>query len=70
LEIGSASAERAGQGNVHLKGAKSMAASGLGCRKPLVGTGWAISLLLCMNGLREQSSDLVGPPFLTIMLFS
>ena len=37
---------------VHTKGTNSMAASELSCRKPLVGTGWAISLLLCTNGLR------------------
>jgi len=36
--------------------ANSMVASGLGCRKALVGTGWAISLLLCMNWLRQQPS--------------
>ena len=33
-----------------------MAASGHSCRKPLVSTGWAISLLLCTNGLRKWSS--------------
>ena len=27
--------------------------SGVGCRKALVGTGWAISLLHCTNGLRK-----------------
>ena len=48
---------------MHLKGANSMAASGLGCRKALVGTGCAIS---CMNRLRKQPSGLVGPPFLTM----
>ena len=53
-----------------LMGAKSMAASGLGCRKPLVGTGWAISLLLCTNGLRRWSSRHVGPPFLAVKPFS
>ena len=42
---------------VHLMGANSMAASGPDCRKVLVGTGWAISLLLCMNRLRKQSGD-------------
>ena len=36
----------------------SMAASGLGLVKVLVGAGWAISLLLCTNGLRKQSSAL------------
>ena len=43
-----------------------MAGSGLSCRNPLVGIGWAISLLLCTNGLRKQSSDHVGPPFLAV----
>ena len=38
-------------------------ASGLSCRKPLVGTGWAISLLLCTNGLSKWSSGHVRPPF-------
>ena len=33
----------------------SMAASGLGLEKLLVGAGWAISLLLCTNGLTENS---------------
>jgi len=58
-------AERAGEW-VHPKGTNSMAASGLGCRKAMVGTGWAISLLFCMNWLRIQHSGLVGPPFLTV----
>ena len=48
----------------------SMAASGLGLEKLLVGAGWAISLLLCTNRPRKQSSRLVGPPFLTVKLFS
>ena len=47
-----------------------MAASGLGLEKLLVGAGWAISLLLCTNGPRKQSSRLVGPPFLIVKLFS
>jgi len=37
-----------------------MAVSGLGCRMALVGTGWLVSLL-CMNGVRKQSSNLVEP---------
>ena len=41
----------------------SMAASGLGCGKALVGTGYAISPLLCTNGLRKQSSGHVEPLF-------
>ena len=59
-DLGSAPAERAGREEVvwvHLMGANSMAASGPDCRKVLVGTGWAISLLLCMNRLRKQSGD-------------
>ena len=57
-------------GWAHLKGANSMAASRLGCRKTLVCTGWAISFLLCITRLRKQSSDLVRPPFPTMKLFS
>jgi len=53
-----------GGGWVHPKCANSMAASVFGCRKDLVGTGWDISLLLCMNQLRKQPSGLVGPSFL------
>ena len=37
-------------------GRVSMAASGLSCRKPLISTGWAISLLFCTNGLRASIS--------------
>ena len=59
-----------GGGWVPLKGANSVAASGLSCRKPSVGTGWAISLFLCTNWLRKLSSDHVGPPFLAVKLFS
>ena len=35
----------------------------ISCRKPLVCTGWVISLFLCMNWLRKQSSGYAGPPF-------
>ena len=59
-----------GGGQVSTLTPGNMAASGLSCRKPLVGTGWAISLLLCMNSLRKQSSGHVGPPFLAVNLFS
>ena len=48
----------------------NMAACGLSCGKPLVGTGWAVALLLCTNGLRKQSSGHVGPPCLAGRLFS
>ena len=59
-----------GGGRVHLKCANSTAASGLSCRKPLVSSGWATSLLLCANRLRKQSSGHVGPSFLAVKLFS
>ena len=55
-------------GWVHVKGAKSMTMSGLGFRKTFFSTGWAVSLLLCTNGLRKQPSQLVGPPFLIVKL--
>jgi len=54
---------------VFLKGTNSMAATWLGCRKALVGTKWAISLLLRMIGLRKKPSGLMGPPFLTMNNF-
>ena len=59
-----------GGGQVSTLGPGNMAASGLSCRKPLVIPGWAISLLMCTNGLRKQSSGHVGPPFLAVRLFS
>ena len=46
-----------------LKGANSMAASGLVSRNDLVGTGMAISVLFGINGVRNKQSHLVGPPF-------
>jgi len=49
---------------VHPKGANSMAASGLVFRSDLVGTGRAISIIFGINGVRNQQSHLVGPPFL------
>jgi len=52
-----------GGGWVQLKGANSMAASGLVLRSDLVGIGRAISKLFSINGVRNQRSDLVGPPF-------
>ena len=41
-------------------------------RKPgvMVMPWWAISLLLCMTGLRKRSFGHVGPPFLAVRLFS
>ena len=52
-----------GGGWVHPKGANSMAASGFVFRSDLVGTGRAISILFGINGVRNQRSQLVGPPF-------
>ena len=48
---------------MHPKGANSMAVSGLVVRSDLVGTGRAISILFGINGVRNQQSHLVGPPF-------
>ena len=48
---------------MHLKGANSMAASGLVFRSNLVGTGRAISILFGINGVRNKRSHLVGRPF-------
>ena len=45
------------------KGANSMAASGLVPTNDLVGTGRAISVLFGLNGVRNQRSHLVRPPF-------
>ena len=59
-----------GGGWVSASSLGSMAASGLGLEKVLAGAGWAISLLLCTNGLRKQSSRLVGFPFLAVKRFS
>ena len=52
-----------GGGWVHLKGASSMAASGLVLRSDSVGTGRAISLLFGINGVKNKRSHLAGPPF-------
>ena len=48
---------------MHPEGANSMAASVLIFRSDLVGTGRAISILFGINGVRNQRSHLVGPPF-------
>jgi len=59
-----------GGGRVSTLGPGNMAASGLSCRKPLVSTGWATSLLLCTNRLRKSSPGHAEPPFLAVRLFS
>jgi len=48
---------------VHPKGADSMAVFRLSFRNTLVGSGWAISVLLCPNGLKKQSSHLTWHHF-------
>ena len=53
-----------GGGWVHPKGANSMVVSELTCRKALVGTGRAISVLFGINGLGNKPSYPVGPRFL------
>ena len=57
--------EAGGQGSSDI-----VVASGLGCRNIVVGIGWAISLILCTNGLRKESSGHTGFPFLAVKLFS
>jgi len=52
-----------GGGWVHLKGADSMAISGLSFRNALVGSGWVTAVLLCVNGLIKQSSHPARCPF-------
>ena len=52
-----------GGGWVYLKGADSMAVSGLRFRNALVGSEWATAVLLCTNGLRKQSSCPAQHPF-------
>ena len=52
-----------GGGWVHLKGANSMAASGLISRNNLVGTGRAISVLFGINGDRNKRLTLLGLHF-------
>jgi len=58
-----------GGGWVHPKGANSMAAYGLAVEN-LVGTGFAISLLLCTTELVKRSSGQVVPPVLAVKLLS
>ena len=67
---GSRKSGTGGGESVSTLGPGNMAASGLSCRKPLVIPMWAISLLMCTNGRRKQSSGHVGPPFLAVRLFS
>ena len=43
-----------------------MLAVGLGCRKAMVGTVWAIPLFLCTNKLTKRFSHLVVAAFLAL----
>jgi len=54
-----------GGGWLHLKGADSMAVSGLHFGNALVGSELATAVLLCTNGLRIQSSCRARCPFPT-----
>ena len=54
---------------VYPNGANNMAVSGLTCRKALVGTGRANSILFGINGLRNEPSYLAGPPFLAFTAY-
>ena len=49
-----------GGGLGHPHGAVHMVAARLGCKWAVVGTGWANSHPVCMNGLRKRYSHLVG----------
>ena len=40
---------------MHLKGVNSMEVSGLSFSKALVGTGWAVSILLCTIKLKKKT---------------
>jgi len=56
-----------GGGWVCPKAAKNMALSGLSFRNTLVGTGWAILLVLCTNGLKKL---VCRAPFLAVTIAS
>ena len=51
-------------GGVSALGRGNVTASGLDLEKPWLELGGPFLFLLCTNGLRKQSSHLVGPPFL------
>jgi len=57
-DLGSGPAERAGQGEVCGCTRRIQNGMGLTVERPLFGTRWAISLLLCITWLRKQSSSL------------
>jgi len=51
---------------MHPKGENSMAMSGPSFRNTLVGTGWAISLILCIGDPRKHSPSPCRAPFLAV----
>ena len=51
----------------HPQGAEHMAAARLGCKRNMVGTGWANSRPGCMSKLRKCYSHPSGGPFLAEM---
>ena len=51
-------------GRVSARGAVHMAAALAGCRKALVGTGWAISLLFDTNGHRYRVHSVLAAVFI------
>ena len=53
-----------GGGWGHPQGAVHIAAARLGCKKAMVGTGWANSRPGCMSRLRKRYSHLSGGSFL------
>ncbi len=52
-----------GGGWVHPQGENDVVQPWAGRRKPLLGAGWAVPLVFCMNGRRKQPCHLVWPPF-------
>ena len=52
-----------GGGWGHMQSAVHMAAAKLGCKRTMIGTGWAHSHPGCVNRLRERYSHLVGVHF-------
>ncbi len=50
-------------GWVHPKGENGIVQPWTGHRNPLLGAGWAVSLVFCMNGCRKQPCHPVEPPF-------
>jgi len=52
----------------YLKGCKQHGCFWFGCRRPWLALGGSFLSILCMNGLRKQTSGFAGSPFLTMLL--